>query len=127
MLQCGFVRLNFSFAMALVSLVLLMRIDASRGPRMERVTGIEPVSPAWKAGALPLSYTRPAQISAVFLSILAVARGGWWRGKDSNLRRRKPTGLQPVPFSHSGTPPPFASVHAIAAKTIQASRRPSRP
>src|SRR5689334_17204200 len=29
----------------------------------------------------------------------------WWRGKDSNLRRPKPTGLQPVPFSHSGTPP----------------------
>jgi hypothetical protein len=24
----------------------------------ERVTGIEPASPAWKAGALPLSYTR---------------------------------------------------------------------
>src|SRR5207245_1083893 len=26
--------------------------------RVERVTGIEPASPAWKAGALPLSYTR---------------------------------------------------------------------
>ena len=25
---------------------------------MERVTGIEPASPAWKAGALPLCYTR---------------------------------------------------------------------
>jgi hypothetical protein len=25
---------------------------------MERVTGIEPAQPAWKAGALPLSYTR---------------------------------------------------------------------
>lgn len=25
---------------------------------MERVTGIEPVSQAWKASALPLSYTR---------------------------------------------------------------------
>lgn len=28
-----------------------------------------------------------------------------WRGKDSNLRRLTPTGLQPVPFGHSGTPP----------------------
>ena len=28
-----------------------------RGER-ERVTGVEPASPAWKAGALPLSYTR---------------------------------------------------------------------
>ena len=25
---------------------------------MERVMGIEPTQPAWKAGALPLSYTR---------------------------------------------------------------------
>ena len=25
---------------------------------MERVTGVEPAPPAWKAGALPLSYTR---------------------------------------------------------------------
>ncbi len=25
---------------------------------LERVTGVEPASPAWKAGALPLSYTR---------------------------------------------------------------------
>ncbi len=28
------------------------------GARRERVTGIEPAWPAWKAGALPLSYTR---------------------------------------------------------------------
>jgi hypothetical protein len=26
--------------------------------QVERVTGIEPAWPAWKAGALPLSYTR---------------------------------------------------------------------
>ena len=25
---------------------------------LERVTGIEPALPAWKAGTLPLSYTR---------------------------------------------------------------------
>ena len=29
----------------------------------------------------------------------------WWRGKDSNLRNLSVTGLQPVPFNHSGTPP----------------------
>ncbi len=28
---------------------------------MERVKGIEPSQPAWKAGALPLSYTRVFQ------------------------------------------------------------------
>jgi hypothetical protein len=31
----------------------------------------------------------------------------WWRGKDSNLRRRLPADLQSAPFGHSGTPPVF--------------------
>src|SRR5437764_3886595 len=38
-----------------------LRIADVRGPVLsarERVTGVEPASPAWKAGALPLSYTR---------------------------------------------------------------------
>ena len=29
----------------------------------------------------------------------------WWMEKDSNLRRRTPTGLQPVPFGHLGIHP----------------------
>ena len=36
-------------------------IQLSYGPgiiKMERVKGIEPSQPAWKAGTLPLSYTR---------------------------------------------------------------------
>src|SRR4028118_1536047 len=37
----------------------------------ERVRGIEPPSPAWKAGALPLSYTR----AAVLRSFAVGARG----------------------------------------------------
>src|SRR3972149_1914895 len=41
---------------------------------LERGTGIEPASPAWKAGALPLSYPR-------------MGEHNWWAGKDSNLRR----------------------------------------
>ena len=32
---------------------------------LERVTGIEPVSTAWKAAALPLCYTRPAELGMV--------------------------------------------------------------
>ena len=32
--------------------------DLTCGGTVERVTGIEPAWPAWKAGALPLSYTR---------------------------------------------------------------------
>lgn len=31
---------------------------------MERVTGIEPARPAWKAGVLPLNYTRIEVIGA---------------------------------------------------------------
>ncbi len=38
-------------------------IRAKRGSLYERVTGIEPAWPAWKAGALPLSYTREANLS----------------------------------------------------------------
>ena len=33
----------------------------------------------------------------------------WWRGLDSNQRRRAPTDLQSVPFSRSGTPPAVRS------------------
>ena len=33
------------------------------------------------------------------------AKNLWWRGLDSNQRRRKPTDLQSAPFSHSGTSP----------------------
>ena len=35
-----------------------LRLDGFRRKCVERVTGIEPAWPAWKAGALPLSYTR---------------------------------------------------------------------
>ncbi len=40
---------------------------SSWGFTVERVTGIEPAWPAWKAGTLPLSYTRvPVQASGVY-------------------------------------------------------------
>src|SRR5881394_4637425 len=32
-------------------------------------------------------------------------RTQWWRGKDSNLRRRKPADLQSAPVGRLGTPP----------------------
>src|SRR5436305_9138235 len=49
-----------------------------------------PRPPAWKAGALPLSYSRP---------------GEWWGGEDLNPRRRTPADLQSAPFGHLGTSP----------------------
>src|SRR5574344_2365778 len=66
---------------------------------LERETGIEPASSAWKAGVLPLNYSRIT--NATEWRLLNI----WWRRLDSNQRRRKPTDLQSAPFSHSGTPP----------------------
>jgi hypothetical protein len=40
----------------------------ARAKEMERVNGIEPSWPAWKAGALPLSYTRVCSIHYLFNS-----------------------------------------------------------
>src|SRR3990167_10195806 len=64
---------------------------------MDRETGIEPASSAWKAGVLPLNSSRSGDNSLHCF--------WWWRRLDSNQRRRKPTDLQSAPFSHSGTPP----------------------
>jgi hypothetical protein len=38
---------------------------------VERVTGIEPAWPAWKAGALPLSYARALWVTGAVLSLPA--------------------------------------------------------
>jgi hypothetical protein len=58
----------------------------------KRVEGIEPSSLAWKAIALPLSYTRNGE-------------GLDWGVQDSNLRRQKPSDLQSDPFDRSGNSP----------------------
>ena len=39
---------------------------------MERVKGIEPSWPAWKAGALPLSYTRIMYVFALNIMVVGV-------------------------------------------------------
>ena len=64
---------------------------------MERVKRIELSQPAWKAGALPLSYTRKwmyilqklfvfNQTSPFHIQINIPKNKYWWREKDSNLR-----------------------------------------
>ena len=67
--------------------------------------GIEPTLSAWKAEVLPLNYAR--LIKFVSLKSRDKPQGIHlnWRGKDSNLRRRKPSDLQSDPFGRSGTPP----------------------
>ena len=48
----------------------------------------------------------------------------WWRGLDSNQRRRKPTDLQSAPFSHSGTPPQGTTNYGCQAQPCQTGRQP---
>jgi hypothetical protein len=93
---------------------------------MERVKGIEPSSSAWKAVALPLSYTRlirlPSFGSIPWLACQGVAARSfipppvfvlrtsprqssllcsenWWRGLDSNQRRRSQRIYSPSPLA----------------------------
>ncbi len=63
---------------------------------LERVAGIEPAYSAWKAAALPLSYTRIPRINSLPMN----GGGGWIRTNVAYA-----TDLQSAPFNHSGTPP----------------------
>src|ERR1700756_1422201 len=75
--------------------------------------GIEPTSSAWKAEVLPLNYTRadgadlPAEprFGPARACTASLPASEWGRGKDSNLRRRKPADLQSAPVGRLGTPP----------------------
>jgi hypothetical protein len=46
--------------------------------KLERVKGIEPSQPAWKAGALPLSYTRRFTLLLKTLYQAIDAKGIFW-------------------------------------------------
>ena len=68
MLQCGLFRLNFS-------------LDIYFFPHfyffiLERVKGIEPLHPAWKASVLPLNYTRNIQTYRALLLLKLFKFGG---------------------------------------------------
>ena len=64
----------------------------------KRVTGIEPVCPAWKAGALPLSYTRES-IAACGLAGFIGQRG------IRTPEGRRPPDLQSGAIDHSAICP----------------------
>src|SRR3546814_10605715 len=78
------------------------------GPRtkaeVERVKGIEPSQPAWKAGALPLSYTRPRCLGRSGRSDRRpedfLVEGA---GFEPAYAMR--ADLQSAAFNHSATPP----------------------
>src|SRR3954468_5859343 len=81
---------------------------------MERVIGIEPTQPAWKAGTLPLSYTRNNKHIKHFITNLSI---DWWREKDSNLRTPKWADLQSAAINRSAIPPYICS-HAKLVYSI---------
>ena len=66
------------------------------GRCLERVAGIEPAYSAWKAAALPLSYTRGIKSRA---NTPVVEEAGF---EPAYAKR---TDLQSVSFNHSDTPP----------------------
>ena len=61
--------------------------------------GIEPTWPAWKAGALPLSYTRECAQRGAAPQADLVGRRGF------EPLKAEPTDLQSVPFGHFGISP----------------------
>jgi hypothetical protein len=69
----------------------------------ERVKGIEPSSPAWKAGALPLSYTRIASAErSVSAPEWDVGAGGF-EPPTSCSQSRRPAKLGHAPLMGSST------------------------
>ena len=79
---------------------------------MERETGIEPASLAWKARVLPLNYSRAGlheqadlQLPTPLGRTLVQLFCHWWRGLDSNQRTRKRADLQSAAINHSATSP----------------------
>ena len=67
-----------------------------QGRILERETGIEPASSAWKAEVLPLNYSRPARF-ANYRKLV--------EGEGFEPSKAEPSDLQSDPFDRSGTPP----------------------
>src|SRR3546814_10652360 len=86
---------------------------------MERETGIEPASSAWKAEVLPLNYSRPARKSCRTRRFRVACC--WWREVDSNHRRRKPADLQSAPVGRLGIPPTKNAYCVDRAGTVNTS------
>jgi hypothetical protein len=70
---------------------------------MERVAGIEPAYSAWKAAALPLSYTRIIKayspINSIAHFFCAMVNREWWRELDSNQRTLSERIYSPSPLT----------------------------
>src|ERR1700744_4209433 len=69
---------------------------------LERVKGIEPSSSAWKAVALPLSYTREGRFTRLRRPLPEGGGGGWTRTNEAES-----SGFTVRPLCHSGHSPTF--------------------
>ena len=89
---------------------------------MERVKGIEPSYSAWKAAALPLSYTRITR--KMVTPVCLTRQKEWWGKQDSNLRRRSQRIYSPPPlplgtFPHTDQTPACKSDLTSAMSNIR--------
>ena len=89
-----------------------LRTGARAPEAMERVMGIEPTRPAWKAGVLPLNYTR-IQFAGAF-------GGGSWIRTNVGVRQRV---YSPSPLATRASLPNSRRSRRIAATRRQGSDR----
>ena len=73
---------------------------------MERVSGLEPPSSAWKAEVLPLNYTRLLLLSPPPAASLV-------EGVGFEPTKAKPADLQSAPVDRLGTPPPIEAAYCL--------------
>lgn len=86
----------------------MMRIERMTSPLPRECSTTEPHGHAswsgWRESQEELLHLDLVSFRAAFEKF-ALRKFRWWRGMDSNHRRRKPTDLQSAPFSHLGNPP----------------------
>lgn len=110
------------------------RLRSDSDQAVERETGLEPATPSLEGlCSSQLSYSRPKLLcvclrDATDLLVEGVVCGEW-RGEDSNLRRREPTGLQPVPVDRFGTSPEddFAPLRHSLARRVNLNQSRTSP
>ena len=83
------------------------RYDHFDTPARERVMGIEPTYPAWKAGVLPLNYTR------ISIGVTGFEPATSW----SQTRRSSQAEPHPV-FSFISAPPGARTLHTLIKSQV---------
>ena len=82
----------------------LPALQVPSAKKLERVMGIEPTYPAWKAGALPLSYTRihrPPSRDSALLSRCRPSSGAGEETRTHTSLGHQILNLARLPFRHA--------------------------